>query len=197
MPDPEPRDLRELILESAKILFSQQGYHGLAMRQISESLGVAKSALYYHFKDKEQLFLALLESYLDEVESALDSIQSQPVPSSQRVRLLVEYILRQPAEQRAIIRLASQEMVQLSESVRQSFHLVYRKKFIDKIKSILQSGMESGEFIRLDPEIATWALLGMMYPYFFPGYAADSRVPDETIRQMLTIYLEGIQPGHP
>ncbi len=57
----ETRDLRELILATAKSLFSQQGYHGLAMRQISESLGVAKSALYYHFKDKEQLFLAILK----------------------------------------------------------------------------------------------------------------------------------------
>ncbi len=39
MSNPEPRDLRELILESAKNLFSQQGYHGLAMRQISEIIG--------------------------------------------------------------------------------------------------------------------------------------------------------------
>jgi len=189
----ETRDLRELILATAKSLFSQQGYHGLAMRQISESLGVAKSALYYHFKDKEQLFLAILEAYLDEMESALNHIQAQPVPGSQRIHLLVEYILRQPAEQRAIIRLASQEMVQLSESARQSFNRVYRKKFIDKIKAILQSGMESGEFKRQDPEIATWALLGMMYPYFYPSQTRDLPIPDETIQQILTIYLAGIQ----
>jgi AcrR family transcriptional regulator len=193
MSNPEPRDLRELILESAKTLFSQQGYHGLAMRQISESLGVAKSALYYHFKDKEQLFLATLESYLNEMESALDRIQAQAIPSSQRVRLLVDYILRQPAEQRAIIRLASQEMVQLSEAVRQSFQQVYRKKFIDKIKAVLQSGMENGEFRRLDPEIAAWALLGMMYPYFYPSQTRNSPIPEETIQQILTIYLDGIQ----
>lgn len=197
MSNPEPRDLRELILETAKNLFSQKGYHGLAMRQISESLGVAKSALYYHFKDKEQLFLAILEFYLDEMESALDRIQAQSIPGSQRVRLLVEYILRQPPEQRSVIRLASQEMVQLSESARQSFHQVYRKKFIDKIKAILESGMESGEFMRLDPEIATWALLGIMYPYFYSGYAAMPSVPDETIQQILTIYLDGIGPEHP
>jgi AcrR family transcriptional regulator len=189
----ETRDLRELILAAAKNLFSQQGYHGLAMRQISESLGVAKSALYYHFKDKEELFLAILESYLDEMEGALNRIQAEPIPSSQHIHLLVEYILRQPAEQRAIIRLASQEMVQLSAAIRQSFHQVYRKKFIDKIKAVLQAGMESGEFKRQDPEIATWALLGMMYPYFYPSHAADAPIPDETIQQILTIYLDGIK----
>jgi AcrR family transcriptional regulator len=193
MTNSETRDLRELILATAKTLFSQQGYHGLAMRQISESLGVAKSALYYHFKDKEELFLAILESYLDEMEKALNRLQAQSITSSQRIRLLVEYILRQPAEQRAIIRLASQEMVQLSPEVRQSFNLVYRKKFIDRIKAVLQSGMESGDFRQLDPEIATWALLGIMYPYFYPSHTAEAPIPDETIQQILTIYLAGIQ----
>jgi len=189
----ETRDLRELILATAKTLFSQQGYHGLAMRQISESLGVAKSALYYHFKDKEELFLAILESNLDEMEAALIQIQAQTITPSQRIQLLVEYILSQPAEQRAIIRLASQEMVQLSAATRQSFNQIYRKKFIDRIQLLLQSGMESGDFKRLDPEIATWVLLGMMYPYFYPSHTAETPIPDETIQQILSIYLDGIQ----
>jgi len=53
--------------------------------------------------------------------------------------------------------------------------------------------MESGEFKRQDPEIATWALLGMMYPYFYPSQTRDLPIPDETIQQILTIYLAGIQ----
>jgi AcrR family transcriptional regulator len=187
----ETRDLRESILATAKILFSQQGYHGLAMREISEALGVAKSALYYHFKDKEQLFLAILETYLDEMEGALDRIQAETPSADQRIRLLVEYILKQPSDQRAIIRLASQEMAQLSVAARQSFQLVYRRKFIDKIKAILQAGMGSGEFKPLDPEIATWSLLGMMFPYFYPSHAGEA-LADETIRQIQAVYLNGI-----
>ena len=72
--------LREQILISAKSLFIQQGYHGLAMRQISEELGVSKAALYYHFKDKEELFLAILRGNLDELERAIDDIQSKQIP---------------------------------------------------------------------------------------------------------------------
>jgi AcrR family transcriptional regulator len=187
----ETRDLRESILTTAKILFSQRGYHGLAMREISEALGVAKSALYYHFKDKEQLFLAILETYLDEMEEVLDRIQAETPSADRRIRLLVEYILKQPSDQRAIIRLASQEMAQLSAAARQSFQLVYRRKFIDKIKAILHAGMESGEFKQLDPEIATWSLLGMMFPYFYPSHAGEA-LADETIRQIQAVYLNGI-----
>ncbi len=138
------------------------------------------------------------------MEAALDQIQAEPLPESQpiradtpgesqRIHRLVDYILKQPAEQRSVIRLASQEMAQLSAAARQSFNRVYRVKFIDKIKAILQSGMENGEFKRMDAEIATWALLGMMYPYFYPAHVAGSAIPDVTIEQILIIFLEGIQ----
>ena len=94
--------LREQILVTAKSLFIQQGYHGLAMRQISEAVGVSKAALYYHFKDKEELFLAILSGYLNEIEAAIDKIMAKPVSSSEHIRLFAEYILKQPADQRAV-----------------------------------------------------------------------------------------------
>jgi len=185
--------LREKILRTAKSLFIQQGYHGLAMRQISEAVGVSKAALYYHFKDKEELFLAILNIYLNEIESAINEIQSKPVSSSEHIRMFVEYILSQPAEQRAVIRLGSQEMAQLSASSRKTFGKIYREKFIGKLIAIFQAGIERGEFKSLNAEIATWALLGIMYPYFYPTHTGDKPVPANVIDEIVTIYLKGIE----
>jgi AcrR family transcriptional regulator len=185
--------LREQILKTAKGLFIQQGYHGLAMRQISEALGVSKAALYYHFKDKEELFLAILSIYLNEIETAIDEIQSKPISSSEHIRLFVEYILKQPAEHRAVMRLGSQEMVQLSTSSRKKFGKIYREKFIGKLIAIFQAGIERGEFQPFDAEVSTWALLGMMYPYFYPAHTGDNPLASETIRQIVSIYLDGVR----
>jgi len=188
----EPRHLHEQILSTAKSLFIQQGYHGLAMRQISESLGVSKAALYYHFKDKEKLFLAILEAYLDEMEKAIDRILTEPVTCTEQIQHFVEYVLAQPTEQRAIIRLASQEMGQLSAPARKAFDKIYREKFIGKVEAILKTGMDRGEFREVEPAVATWTLLGMMYPYFYPAHAGNVGLSDETIQQILIVYLEGI-----
>jgi AcrR family transcriptional regulator len=160
MATPEP-GLREKILSTAKSLFILHGYHGLAMRQISEALNVSKPALYYHFKDKEELFLAILKAYLDEMEGALNQIAAKPVTCREKIRLFVAYVLVQPPGQRAIIRLASQEMGQLSDLARK-------------------------------PEVATWALLGMMYPYFYPTHAGNAGLSDEIVELIVTLYLEGI-----
>ncbi len=191
-PENEAKGMRAQILATAKSLFIQQGYHGLAMQRISDALGVTKAALYYHFKDKEELFLAVLTDYLDEMETALDQIMAKPATCREKTEDFMEYVLVQPAEQRAIIRLASQEMSQLSAPARKTFERVYRKKFIGKVEAILTSGMERGEFKRIRPEVATWTLLGMMYPYFYPTNAGSSGLSDETIQQILSVFLDGV-----
>ncbi len=187
--------LRDEILATATQLFIQQGYHGLAMRQISEALGVSKAALYYYFEDKEELFLAILTDYLEEIEAAVAAIHTQTESGAEQIRRFVEMVLRQPAERRAIIRLASQEMAQLSASARQRFNRLYHEKFIGKLTALLQSGMERGEFRPLDAETAAWALLGIMYPYFYPAHSGDRPIEPDTIGEIVTIYLNGlIQP---
>lgn len=186
--------LREQILDAARILFIQQGYHGLAMRQISESVGVSKAALYYHFKDKEELFLAVLNLYLNEIEGIIDEIQSRPIASSEKIRMFVESILGQPAEKRAVMRLGSQEMSQLSANSRKVFGITYHEKFIGKLIAIIKTGIESREFQSLNAEVATWALLGIMYPYFYPVDARKGEpVPAGVIDEIVTIYLKGIE----
>jgi AcrR family transcriptional regulator len=189
--------LRENILVAAKSLFIQQGYHGLAMRQISDAVGVSKAALYYHFKDKEELFVAILNSNLDEMETTIDLIQSMQISCGEKIVLFVEYVLKQPTEQRAIIRLASQEMAQLSALTRKKFDLSYHDQFTGKLQNIFQAGVINGEFRPIDPAIATWALLGMMYPYFYPAHTGATPVPAETIRQILEIYMQGVNISKP
>jgi AcrR family transcriptional regulator len=191
MTTPEPA-LRTRILSTATGLFIQHGYHGLAMRQIAEALHVSKPALYYHFKDKEELFMAILTMYLGEMEKAIDRIMAEPGACREKVRDFMEYVLAQPTDQRAIIHLASQEVRQLSDPVRKSFGQIYQEKFIGKIEEILKAGMQSGELKPIEPTIATWTLLGIMYPYFYPARAGNGDLSEETIQQIVSVYLGGI-----
>jgi AcrR family transcriptional regulator len=185
-------DLRVQVIFAAKRLLVEQGYHGLAMREIAEAVGVSKAALYYHFQDKEQLLLAILESYLDDIEGLIDDVQTCAPDSRTRIRLLIARILGQPAEQRAVIRLASQEMSQLSETARRDFDRLYHRKFLRKIEAILADGVRRGDLRPVDPNVATWTLLGMMYPYFYPAHAAELPAPDDVAEQLARIYLDGL-----
>jgi AcrR family transcriptional regulator len=184
--------MRDQILTSAALLFIEHGYCGLSMRQIAEAVGVTKAALYYHFEDKEDLFLAILETYLERVEALIVDIQQDAHACQDRIRLLIKRILNQPVDQRAIIRLASQEMIHLSADSRKSFGDIYHARFIHRIETMLDAGILAGELRVVDPKVATWSLLGMMYPYFYPVHSADVSLSDDAIEQLVSIFLKGV-----
>ncbi len=52
---------RERILDAATELFAARGYAGTGVDQLAERSGIAKTAIYYHFGNKEGLLAAVLE----------------------------------------------------------------------------------------------------------------------------------------
>ena len=76
-------DTKERILEAALEMFSQNGYAGTNIRELSASLGLVKSGVYKHYASKEAIWNALLDQmiayYADHLGSA-DNLP--PVPDS-------------------------------------------------------------------------------------------------------------------
>ena len=188
----EPKHMRQEILTTARALFIEQGYRGLSMSVLARAVGVSKAALYYHYQDKEELFLAVLNELLNEIEVLIDAAVGGQTTSREKIQALVHTILAWPQEQRAAIRLASQEMAQISSPARKRFHRDYHEKFIGKIQAVIEQGIQKGELRPLNPALATWSLLGMMYPYFFPAHATELPPPAEVIDHLVLIYLDGL-----
>ena len=186
----EPHDVRETILQESGRLFVARGYHGLAMRELAEAVGVSKAALYYHYRDKEDLFMAVLTSNLDRIEQVITEARKAPT-TRLRIEQMVQAIFQRAPEQRAIIRLASQEMDQLSEAARAEFSRIYHEKFIGQIEAIIAEGIQSGELRSMNTSLATWLLLGMMYPFFYAAHAGEMTSFDETTDLMLAIFFDG------
>ncbi len=55
------KDTKERILMAALEMFSQKGYEGTNIRELSASLGLVKSGIYKHFESKEAIWNALLD----------------------------------------------------------------------------------------------------------------------------------------
>ncbi len=52
---------RDAILDTSAKLFNQYGYKEVSIRDIAQACGMTNAALYYHFKNKEDLFMAMLQ----------------------------------------------------------------------------------------------------------------------------------------
>ncbi len=188
---------REHILEEATRLFVAEGYAGLSMRQLAHQVGVSKAGLYYHFRDKESLFLAILTENLLEIEKIIQQARREGASARERIERIFRGIFARSPEQQAIIRLASQEAGRLSPEARKSFRQLYHQKFTWQIQAILQEGVDAGELRPMDARQGAWILLGMMYPYFYPSHRQEMGDPQEALDLMLTIFFEGAQATAP
>ncbi|HFQ94984.1 MAG TPA: TetR/AcrR family transcriptional regulator [Anaerolineae bacterium] len=182
---------RDHILEEATRLFVAEGYVGLSMRQLAERVGVSKAGLYYHFKDKESLFLAILTENLLEIEKIIQQARAAGSSTQDTIERIFRGIFARAPEQQAIIRLASQEAGRLRPEARQAFRQLYHEKFLLQIRDILQEGIDAGELRAMDAGQAVWILLGMMYPYFYPSHRAEMGDPQAALAMMITIFFEG------
>jgi AcrR family transcriptional regulator len=85
-----PRDERRLqLLAAASEVFVVRGYHASGMDEISECAGVSKPVLYQHFPSKLDLYLAVLEGYIDSLVSGVRQALRSTTDNKQRVRAAV------------------------------------------------------------------------------------------------------------
>ena len=77
------KDTKERILAAALEMFSQNGYAGTNIRELSESLGLMKSAMYRHFESKDAIWNSLLDELIAYYEARFGSTEHlPPVPDS-------------------------------------------------------------------------------------------------------------------
>lgn len=77
------RDTKERILAAALEMFSQNGYAGTNIRELTASLGLVKSAMYRHFESKEEIWNALLDEMIAYYAERFGSAEHlPPVPDS-------------------------------------------------------------------------------------------------------------------
>jgi AcrR family transcriptional regulator len=85
------------VLGVALELFSEHGFAGTSLQDIADRLGVTKAAVYYHFRSKDDLLLALVEPAIDELVAIAaephSDLRGQRGPGL-RVARYVDYLLR-------------------------------------------------------------------------------------------------------
>ena len=86
---------KERILEAALEMFSQNGYAGTNIRELSASLGLVKSGVYKHYESKEAIWNALLDqmiTYYEEHFGSPEHLPSVPDSLEELIRLTMHMV---------------------------------------------------------------------------------------------------------
>lgn len=90
-----PEDTRGRILAAASRTFARVGYAGATLDEIAADAGLTKGAVYWHFKSKKDLFLALLEGRLKYRLTVIPKAALEAVASEDKVEGLTAMMLEQ------------------------------------------------------------------------------------------------------
>lgn len=88
-----PELTREMIMDAARDLFVHKGYQHVSMRQIAKELNYSHGAIYYHFKNKAELFYALVEEHFHMLNTELNQILQLELETEEKLRqIFIGYI---------------------------------------------------------------------------------------------------------
>jgi len=65
---------KQLIMEKALELFSEQGFEATSVQQITERCGISKGAFYLSFKTKDELLFSMVDYYLQQFIADIDQV---------------------------------------------------------------------------------------------------------------------------
>ncbi|WP_458120280.1 TetR/AcrR family transcriptional regulator [Paenibacillus sp. Z6-24] len=89
----QSKETQTKLVEAAKTLFAQKGYKGTSVEDIVKVTGVSKGSIYYHFVNKEGLFIYLLKEWDREYVEQWEEKVEQYTTVEETLLALVEYLL--------------------------------------------------------------------------------------------------------
>lgn len=147
----------ERIRRAAIEAFAEAGYGGTSTREITKRLGMSATAMYPHYRSKEELLYAIS---LQGHRAALEVLQGADDPGAghlERLRAVVAAFAGWQAEQRQVARVVQYELHALTPSHYREITAL-RRQTSDVIAAIVRGGTESGEFDIDDPDDVVLAI---------------------------------------
>lgn len=88
-------DMRQQIIFTATQLFMNQGYAATSTRQIAKILDITQPAIYYHFNNKEAIYIEVLSCFAIEIGEQLQTILDDNDPPDLTLKRMGRYLKHQ------------------------------------------------------------------------------------------------------
>jgi AcrR family transcriptional regulator len=191
------------ILEAALDCFAERGFAATRLEDVAARAGVTKGTAYLYYKNKEELFKAVVGGFIVPAIEQIEGVARAPGPVSELLRRIAAIFLEKVLDSRfsAVPKLVIAEASNFPELAR--FYLdevVGRGRRL--LIALLRRGIESGEFREVDVEHAAYCMIA---PLLFSALWKHSLGPFDArpldaaalIRCHVDVFLRGLAADGP
>lgn len=149
-----PRNRKEMILRVATELFVRDGYHRTAMADIAATLGITSTALYRHYRNKQQL---LAKTLLDGLQLVVSEL-GKAAEADDKLGAVIDVLATLAVDHRGRAALWQREMRHLAPGDRRAIMKQIGRNDV-RLRSILMHARP--ELDEADAELLAWCLIAV------------------------------------
>lgn len=177
------------ILAAATKVLAAGGPDALTMDRVAGEAGLAKGTLFLYYRSKEELVLAIMESWVDELAGKLDAILAAAEPPEARLRSLVLALLSNFDRRRDLTGYSIG--LPVSPAARSGLRGRFEAN-MKRIAAILESCAAGGLLELDDPMFAASSLFGLCRGSTVYARSAGRHLPvQERTARVMKIFLNG------
>lgn len=188
------------ILDAALSIIVTNGYENSRMEDIVKVSGLSKGAIYYYYRSKKDIYLDLVNYWVHVYAESLNTISMKDLSASEQLKQLFNYFIDQfesnPQVFRALVEFWS--LSTRDNDFHRKLLRVYRE-FLNLISKILENGMKTKEFKRLDIKTASLSIMinieGIIWFSMYNTLGFTARDYINTITDFILLGLKKQQPG--
>lgn len=151
----DPANTRTVILQQARQLFLSQGYHKTTMRTIAETAGISTGPLYFHFRNKAEVFFHICSEAFDYLIAEFRQAAQGEIHAALRLRNIYNaykaFFYREP-QLFEIMHLATNSMggIDLPQSLAETLNAKF-EELVRIMEGIIREGISRQELRAVDP----------------------------------------------
>lgn len=163
------------ILDAAEQLFAVKGFDGVTVRDIAEQAHVNVAMINYYFGNKDDLYLGIVESYLESLSIELEKVLRQEKDPRLRIKMYIDCYVDSLFTKAQSAQLLLRSEFQDNANIEKFVSKYFAKNQLRLEETIIE-GIQAGYFIPVDPKLTVVSLIGMTL-WYFAGAPIFSRVP--------------------
>jgi TetR/AcrR family transcriptional regulator, fatty acid metabolism regulator protein len=190
MPE-DPQSTRERILDAAMNIFAHKGYHSAKLDEIAAESQTSKGSIYFHFPNKERLFIALVDQFADLLERRVVAAIEQQPKGMGRVKVALETCLQTFGRYRRPAKILLVQAMGLGTTFEEK-RLEVNDRFARLIETYLLEAVAVGDIEPVDAELVAHAWMGAIYQIVIRWVYTGEPDPEKILATLVPLLMRSV-----
>ena len=185
------------IAQAAKTVFAERGYEHATLEEIAQQAGMSKATIYIYYKNKDDLFLHVVEELINAVitETAQEADSSKP--AMEKLHAMVRRKIEFYEREREFFHIYLNEKQGLEVKPKDPHKQALREMYLQGVQAlakVLQEGIDTGALRPMDSRRLAFFLQEMMSTVLVQHILGKAKTSVESdVEQLLDLFLRGAE----